>query len=489
MLVAVAVVLAVRLVVAAFVTHDVGKRIAVVRRDEIDARKGRSTALLENIGRAVHAFRELAGRTRIAAPEAADGVATSVVPLGPAVRECAELVAAGTRVPGLGDQFCRRQLRIGADLFEQRMFPGKAVVVAPQHGGQVEAKAVEADGAVQVAQAVEDDLLDPRVVRVNGVTAAGVVDVARRIAGFRLVVSEVVDAAERQHRSVAVALAGVVVSNVKYRLESGIVDCVDHVLQFARRVSGTETGHRREEADRVVAPVIAQPLVHEVMFVDPCQQRHQFDTRNAERLDISENLFVAHAAEAAAVRGRYLRVPHRVAAQVALVEQGLGPGNRGTARTGSPRRAHDRQRHAPSIVVRAGRDLAVLVQPRVTDVAVPIEFTFELAGIRVEQQLGGITAQADRGIPGAVDAKAVALSRPAAGHKTVPHAVITRGQVERELVAMFVEQAQLDALGHPRPECEIDAIGIDCCAGDLGAPWKNLHQPSASGSRCQMSSL
>jgi hypothetical protein len=57
---------------------------------------------------AVAGSREARGqsaRRHLAAPEIAHGVAEFVVPLGPARREAADLIAAGTAIPRLGDQF------------------------------------------------------------------------------------------------------------------------------------------------------------------------------------------------------------------------------------------------------------------------------------------------------------------------------------------------------------------------------------------------
>ena len=63
-----------------------------------------------------------------------------------------------------------------------------------ENGCKVKAKTVEANVAVQVTQAVENQRLDARVIGVDGVTAAGIVNVPARVACLGAIVGEVVDA-------------------------------------------------------------------------------------------------------------------------------------------------------------------------------------------------------------------------------------------------------------------------------------------------------
>src|SRR5262249_9481348 len=110
--VAVAIVLAVRLIVSLDVAHDVGEREAVMRGGVVDRGPGTPRAPVEQIARARDARRHVAALARIAAPEPADAVAEAVVPLGKAGRMMAELIAARPDVPRLGDQLDARQDRI-----------------------------------------------------------------------------------------------------------------------------------------------------------------------------------------------------------------------------------------------------------------------------------------------------------------------------------------------------------------------------------------
>ena len=85
---AVAIVLAVGLVVLAVVGDDVAKREAIVDDDEIDAR-GWRRGVPEHIARPCHSGCDLTTQTGVAAPEAARGVAKTVVPIGERWRKLA----------------------------------------------------------------------------------------------------------------------------------------------------------------------------------------------------------------------------------------------------------------------------------------------------------------------------------------------------------------------------------------------------------------
>src|SRR5580700_3970051 len=109
---AVLIVLAIRLVVLIVVRDEVVEREAVVRGDEIDAGPRLAAAAGKGIGGRGNArgkFRQLAV---ITLPVCAYRVAELVVPLCPAGRETADLVAAGTDIPRLSNHLHLRQHRV-----------------------------------------------------------------------------------------------------------------------------------------------------------------------------------------------------------------------------------------------------------------------------------------------------------------------------------------------------------------------------------------
>jgi len=101
---AVAVLLAIFLIVFFVVGDEIVDGEPVMGGDEIDAGPSLATAMVEAVAGGGEA-RGQSARRHLAAPEIAHGVAEFVVPLGPARREAADLVAARTAIPRLGDQF------------------------------------------------------------------------------------------------------------------------------------------------------------------------------------------------------------------------------------------------------------------------------------------------------------------------------------------------------------------------------------------------
>ena len=192
---AVAVVLAVRLVVLVVVGDDVRQREAVMRGDEVDARPGPAAAPVEEFGRAEQPASETRQRRRVALPVGAHRVAVLVVPFRPDRGKVAELIAVRPGVPGLGDQLDAAQDRILADRVEKHRVGVELVAVAAERACEVEAEAVDMAFLDPVAQRIHHHLQHARLARLHRVAAAGGVEIVARIVG-QDVVAGVVDAAE-----------------------------------------------------------------------------------------------------------------------------------------------------------------------------------------------------------------------------------------------------------------------------------------------------
>jgi hypothetical protein len=131
----------------------------------------------------------------------------------------------------------------------------KAVRIAAEHGGKIEAETVHAHLDVPVAQAVHHQLQHARVRYRERVAAARIVQVARGVGGIEPVIGAVVDAAEAEERPIALAFCGVVVDHVQQHLDARIVQAIDHHAELLRAAVSRV---RRKKPDAVVAPVIAQ---------------------------------------------------------------------------------------------------------------------------------------------------------------------------------------------------------------------------------------
>jgi hypothetical protein len=122
-------------------------------------------------------------------------------------------------------------------------------------------------------------------------------------------------------------LGGVVVDHVEDDLDAGGVQRPDHRPELLDLLA--VVGHRRvrvvrrEEPDRVVAPVVAQAPVDQVVVVDELVHRHQFERGDPEPAQVLDHGRVLDPGVRAAQFGRDVRVPPGQALDVRLVDDRL----------------------------------------------------------------------------------------------------------------------------------------------------------------------
>ena len=227
-----------------------------MRGDEIDAGAGFAPVVTKQIARARESLGQLADPPAVPAPKGAHGVAESVVPLGPARGKPAQLIAPVAHVPGLRDQLDVRQGRLRADRLEEFRAFVEAVAFAPEHGGQIEAKAVHVHFLDPILEAFDDRGADLGMFAVDGIAAAGEVLVAALVLRQKTVVHRVVEALEADHRSRFAAFGGVIEHHVQDDLDAGPVKSLGHGLEFRDRVVDREFVARGEPRHGVVTPVV-----------------------------------------------------------------------------------------------------------------------------------------------------------------------------------------------------------------------------------------
>ncbi len=372
MALAVVVVLAVRLVVLLVVRHEVVEREAVVRGDEVDRRDGLAPAVLVEVGRAREPARELGQRRGLAAPEVAHRVAVAPVPLRPQGREAAHLVATVAEVPRLGDELDLGDDRVLLHDVEERREAVDLVELARERGREVEAEPVHVHLGHPVPQRVHDGLEHVRRAHEQRVARAGRVEVVRLVAVHEPVVGLVVDAAEAQRRAEVVALRGVVVDHVEDDLDAGLVQSLDHGLELHDLLPARPVGRvpvvGREEPDGVVTPVVRQPLLDERGVVDELVHRHELDRRDAQRHEVLDDGRVRHARVGAAQLVGDVRVEHRHALDVRLVDDAVVvvPVRRAVVAPVEERVDDDRHHRVPGrvVVVEQGERAGVRRPPR-----------------------------------------------------------------------------------------------------------------------------
>ena len=186
----------------------------------------------------------------------------------------------------------------------------------------------------------------------------------------------------------------------------------------------------------------------------------QLHRGHAEPLQVLHGGRMRHPGVGAPQLLGHIGVQHREALHVHLVEDRVG---HRSART--PVRApvevradEDRARH---VRCRVAAVRLIRVISRVTvDRRIPAHLTRDRAGVRVEQQLGRVTARARRRIPRPVHTISVALARPRARQIALPHVPVALLKAPARLRARIVEQAQLDPVRHAAEQSKARAVAI-----------------------------
>src|SRR5262245_33574130 len=132
--------------------------------------------------------------------------------------------------------------------------------------------------------------------------------------------------------------------------------------------------------------------------------RQELDCRDAELQQVIDGRGVRHTGVGAAYLLRNTRVAHRETLDVRLVDHGPVPWRVQppiVAPVEVPRDDHALERVLAAVATRPMGDQARM----------PHGFAGELLGVRIDEQLVRIAAQATPGIPGSVYAKTVVLTR------------------------------------------------------------------------------
>ncbi|GJE83266.1 hypothetical protein CJNNKLLH_4637 [Methylorubrum thiocyanatum] len=316
-----------------------------------------------------------------------------------------------------------------------------------------------------MAQGVEHHPHHPRMGDVQGVAAAGTIDVAARVFRVELVVARIVDAAEGQRRPEMVALGRVIVDDVDQGLDAGRGEFADGEAQSARPALAEIARLRREVVVGLVAPEIDEPLVDEEAVVGKGLDRQEFEGGDAELQQVLDDRRVGESESGAALSLRERRMRHGQRLDVGLVDHRLV--ERAGRRQGKSIRRLGAGDHAagqeggavaPVDLILAGTAATVAVER-----VVPADAAGDLAGIGVEDELGRVEAMAGGRIPGAEHPEAVELTRQQAVQVAVEDVVGPAGQTDR---ARFVpraglEQAEIDPGRVLREEGEVDAAAVE----------------------------
>ena len=260
----VAVLFAVFVVVLSVVADNVVHREAVVASNIVY----RVAGLLSVVQVQVAGTGDARGRRRrsvfVSANKAAHVVPKAVVPFRPAASGKVSHLVAAARVPRLGDDFCVCQNRVNRyPVGQRRESVYLPPLVAAQNRGKVKPKAVDVHLLHPVAQAVDDKIHCVGLVAVEGVSAARIVHVILLVRRQNVVLV-VLYSLEFKSIAALVSFAGVVVDNVQNNFDSGLVQFLDHLLEFADWAAGASVRRVsvlwREKSYRAVAPIIGKAV-------------------------------------------------------------------------------------------------------------------------------------------------------------------------------------------------------------------------------------
>jgi hypothetical protein len=461
---AVAVLFAVHLVVLLVVRDEIAEREAVVRGHEVHARDRPPRVGAVEIGAAGEAVREVPERGVGAAPVVAHGVAEAPVPLAPYRRKVPDLIAALAEIPRLGDELHLAHDRILLDQIEERGESIDLVQLARERRREIEPEAVDVHLGDPVAKAVHQQLEHLRVPHVEAVAGARGVEVVHRIVGHEAVVGEVVDAAEAERRPFVVALGGVVVDDVEDHLDARRVQRPHHVLELLHLPAATALARvlvvRREEADRVVAPVVPQAAREQMPVVHEFVHRHELDRGHAEAQQVIDRLRMREPGVRAAQIRRDARVARGEAFDVELVDHRLVERalDAGLARPVEEGIDHDAARDVRRAVVGVLLHRRVEAMPEdrrhVRDAAV------DRLGVGIEEEVVRVEAEALRRIPRTGHAEGVTLARAHLGQVPVEAMCVDLGQLDPRLLAAVVEEAEPHLVGVLAEDGEVRARSV-----------------------------
>ena len=168
---------------------------------------------------------------------------------------------------------------------------------------------------------------------VERITGTGVVHVELLVIFNQAVVGLVVDALEAQGGAQVVTLGGVVVHHIEDYFDADVMERPHHSLEFLHLLAEVAHGGilvvGGEEADRVVAPVVAQTLLEQGRVLHELVHRHELDGRGTDALHVLDDGGVGEPGIGAALLLGHLGVQLREALDVRLVDNSFGIGNAG----------------------------------------------------------------------------------------------------------------------------------------------------------------
>jgi hypothetical protein len=213
----------------------------------------------------------------------------------------------------------------------------------------------------------------------------------------------------------------------------------------------------------VIAPVIAKPVVEQVLLVHELVDWQQLDGGDAERRQVFERCRVCKPCIGTADLFGDIRMPLREPFQMHLIDDCLVqlPAKWCIAAPIEGVVDDDRFRHVWRAVFITSLQIVSAERIR-EDRRMPVDSTRDGAGVWIDEELGWIAPQPVRRIPWSMDAESIALPWVDSAQMRMPAERGLFRKVDARLVAIAIEEAQLDTLGDFGEEREIGPASIPC---------------------------
>ncbi|OIQ64858.1 hypothetical protein GALL_535890 [mine drainage metagenome] len=279
-----------------------------------------------------------------------------------------------------------------------------------------------------------------------------------------------------------------VIAHVKDHLDPGRVEAAHHRLKLPHRVLAHVTRFRREKADGLVAPVIAQSALHKEAVVKMGVDRQQFDRSDAKAGQVIQHRLAGKAKVGAAQAGINAGMGGGQAFDMRLVDHRAVERVVGVAVCAPVIGGihHHRFRHGEGAVAGVERQIGARAAKAVAHHGVrPFQPPVKLLGIGVDQQLVGVEAVARLWLVGAMRAKAVAGAGGQALHIHMPDVAVAvaKRQAGEFLATVVRKQAKLDLAGIGGKDGEVDALTVKTGPHRPRAPLRHRMVAQMRGQR------
>ena len=316
---------------------------------------------------------------------------------------------------------------------------------------------------------------------VQRVAAAGVVHVVTPVA-VQAIVGGVVEAAEAERRPQVVALGGVVVDDVEDDLDPLLVEDLHHRLELVDLRSGLVCAGvpdvRREEADRVVAPVVRHPALDQVLVRHELMDGHQLHRRHPERPQMGQRPRRHQPRIRPAQVLRHIGMTRREPLDVHLVDDRLTPRNarRPIVPPRERRIDDDRLRHPRRAVAPIESQIRVRMPDLIPEQRItPRHRPINRPRIRIQQQLRRIEPMPRLRLPRPLHPIPIPHPRPRLRKVHMPHMLrLLRDRDAR--LPIPLKQTKLDPSSVLGKERKVDPRPIPSRAKRIGPPRPPTHR-------------